>query len=182
VADRDTGLGVLLVVATVLMGLIAGFFYAYACSVMLGLDRVGDRAFIDTMQQINATVRNAGFAPSFFGSLVVTAVLAVLLLVRRHPVRWWVTAAALLYLGAFLVTFGVSVPLNEDLAAAGPADQIADPAGVRDDYEVPWVTWNLVRTVLSTAALAALAWASLQFGRATPRDGHACAPTHGTTP
>ena len=59
----------LLVGSTVAVGLMAGFFYAYACSVMVGLDRVDDRTFIVTMQWINATVRNAAFAPAFFGSL-----------------------------------------------------------------------------------------------------------------
>ena len=58
----------LLVASTVVVGLMAGFFYAYACSVMVGLDRVDDRTFIVTMQWINATVRNAAFAPAFFGS------------------------------------------------------------------------------------------------------------------
>jgi uncharacterized membrane protein len=147
------------------MGLIAGFFYAYACSVMLGLARVDDPTFIDTMQQINATVRNAGFAPSFFGSLVLTVVAAIVLVVRRHPVRWWVIAAAVLYLAAFLITMGISVPLNDEIAAAGTVAQISDPAGVRDDYEGPWVAWNLVRTVFSTAALAALVWACLNIDR-----------------
>ena len=61
-------LAVLLAASTVAVGLMAGFFYAYACSVMVGLDRVDDRTFIVTMQWINATVRNAAFAPAFFGA------------------------------------------------------------------------------------------------------------------
>jgi uncharacterized membrane protein len=66
--SRDA-LAVLLVASTLTVALMAGFFYAYACSVMVGLDRVDDRTFIVTMQWINATVRNAAFAPAFFGSL-----------------------------------------------------------------------------------------------------------------
>lgn len=149
----ETGL---LTTATILMGLIAGFFYAYACSVMLGLARTDDRTFIASMQAINATVRNYGFAPSFFGALLVSVVAAALTQLRRSPTRWWVTAAALLYGAAFAITMGISVPLNDRLAAAGPVGQITDPAAVRAAYEDLWVTWNLIRTVLSTAALAAL--------------------------
>lgn len=37
-----------------------------------------------------------------------------------------------------------------------PPDQIADLAAVGDQYEGPWVLWNPVRTVLSSAALAGL--------------------------
>ncbi len=110
-----------------LVGLIAGFFYAYACSVMVGLADTDDRTFIAAMQAINANVRNAGFAPSFFGALTYAV-------------------------GAFLLTMGVSVPLNDEPAAAGPPASIADPAAVRADYEDPWVTWNLVRTIASTIA------------------------------
>lgn len=63
----------LLGAAMVTTGLMAGFFYTYSCSVMLGLDLVGDRAFIDTMRSINSTVRNTWFGNSFFGALLLTA-------------------------------------------------------------------------------------------------------------
>jgi uncharacterized membrane protein len=117
----------------------AGFFYAYACSVMIGLDRVDDRTFIVTMQWINATVRNAAFAPAFFGSLVLTVAAAVVAVVSARTSRGWIVAAAVLYAAAFLVTVTLNVPLNSQLAAAGPADQISDPAAVRAAFEGPWV-------------------------------------------
>lgn len=151
----------LLLVTTTLMGLIAGFFYAFACSVMVGLARTDDLTFVNTMQWINATVRNVGFAPSFFGSLLCAVAVAGVALWRRSPARWWITGAALCYAIAFGVTMWINVPMNETLAAAGPAEAIADLGGVRRDYEGPWVRWNLVRTVLSTLALVALARAAL---------------------
>ena len=154
----------LLHAATVLMGLIAGFFYAYACSVMIGLARLDDRTFITAMQAINATVRNAAFAPSFFGALLVTGAAALAALRNQSGARRWVLAALALYAAAFLVTMGVSVPLNESLAAAGPVATMVDPATVRADYENPWVLWNIVRTVLSTVALAALVQATRRAG------------------
>jgi uncharacterized membrane protein len=152
------GAGPLLGAATVAMGLIAGFFYAYACSVMIGLARVDDHTFVATMQSINATVRNAGFAPSFFGALLLTgaAAAAQARTGRRRPAVVWILGALALYVAAFGVTMGVSVPLNDELARAGDPDRIADLAAVRDRYEAPWVTWNIVRTVASTAALACL--------------------------
>ena len=145
--------------------LIAGFFYAYACSVMVGLDRVDDRTFVTTMQWINATVRNAGFAPAFFGALLLPAAAALVLARRRSPAAWWVVAGLVLYAGAFAVTMGISVPLNDELAAAGSPDTISDLPAVRRAYEDPWVFWNLVRTGLSTAALVALVRALAVLGR-----------------
>lgn len=147
--------------ATVLTGLIAGFYYAYACSVMLGLAQTDDRTFIASMQAINATVRNWWFAPSFFGSVLVTVLAVVIGQVRRSEGRWWTGAAALLVASGFALTLGVNVPLNDNLAAAGPAGKLADPAAVRAAYEDGWVVWNIVRTVLSVSAVAALVRASL---------------------
>jgi uncharacterized membrane protein len=149
-------------VTAVLMGLIAGFFYAYACSVMLGLAEVDDRTFIDTMQAINATVRNAGFAPSFFGSLFASVATAGVLYAKRNPARHLVALAAALYFVAFAITFGISVPMNNDLSDAGAVATITDHAAVRDAYEDPWVTWNLIRTGFATAALAALVAAGMR--------------------
>ncbi|GIH75955.1 DUF1772 domain-containing protein [Planobispora longispora] len=156
--------------ATTLMGLIAGFFYAYACSVMIGLARVDDRTFIDSMQWINATVRNVWFAPAFFGALLVTAVAAALHLGRaQRPVLGWVVAALVLYGAAFGITMGVNVPLNEQLAAAGDPASLADPAAARASYEGVWTAWNTTRTVASTAALACLVRALMLHGRHTAR-------------
>jgi uncharacterized membrane protein len=154
-------LAVLLAVSTVTVGLMAGFFYAYACSVMVGLDRVDDRTFIVTMQWINATVRNAAFAPAFFGSLVLTIAAAVVAVVSSRSARGWIVAAAVLYAAAVLVTLTLKVPLNEQLAAAGPADQISDLPAVRAAFEGPWIRWNLLRTGLTIGSLTALSIALL---------------------
>jgi len=44
-------------------------------------------------------------------------------------------------------------------------DRIADLAHVRSRFEGPWVAANIVRTLLSTAAVAALARALFLYGR-----------------
>jgi hypothetical protein len=60
----------------------------------------------------------------------------------------------------------INEPLNNDLTDAGDPSRIADVAGVRDDFEDPWVAWHAVRTILSTAALGALGYALVLHGRA----------------
>ncbi|MBM7774791.1 putative membrane protein [Actinokineospora baliensis] len=137
--------------ATTLMALIAGFFYAYACSVMPGLATVDDRTFVEAMRGINAVVRNVAFAPSFFGALLVTGI-AVALQLRLRRVLPWTAAALVLYAAAFVLTLAVNVPLNEWLATA----DLADPAAVRARYEGPWITWNIIRTALATLAVVCL--------------------------
>ena len=147
---------VLTVLATVAMGLMAGTFYAYAVSVMVGLHRTDDLTFVTTMQALNEVTPNAAFAPALLGALVLPIVAAVVAFRRRSRARSALVAAAALYAAAFVVTIAGNVPLNDDLEAAGPPDQIADVHQVREDFEDPWVLWNDVRMVLTTGGLVAL--------------------------
>lgn len=66
-------------IALLLCGAIFGFFYAYSVSVMWGLDSADPRSAIAAMRGINRVVRNAAFAPAFFGTplaLLASATLA----------------------------------------------------------------------------------------------------------
>jgi uncharacterized membrane protein len=151
-----------LTLATLTTGLISGFFYAYACSVTLGLGLLSDEQYVEAMQAINATVRNGVFAFSFFG-----AVLSLLLAVAVHGPRLrsrrflLIALAAVLYIGGgFMVTFLVNVPMNEELARVGDLSPAA-LAQIRAEYEGPWNFWNGVRTVFSSLAFVALIGACL---------------------
>jgi uncharacterized membrane protein len=144
-----------LVAATIATGLAAGFFYAYHVSVTRGHALVSDRAYVEAMQAINATVRNLEFALGFFGALVLGAAALVLHAGRWRSVTTWLLAAGVgLYLAAFLVTMAVNVPLNEELARAAPSGP--DLAAVRAAYEPAWNRANALRTGLSVAAFACL--------------------------
>ncbi len=165
----DRGAGLLLGAALVAVGLLAGVYFAFAVSVMPALADVDDRTFIDTMQHIDDAIQNPVFFLSVFGSLIFPAVSAVL--ERRAGLRdaaAWVIAALIFSALAFLVTIAFNIPLNEDLVNVGDPAAIANPsllAGARDDFEDPWVAWNIVRTVASTAALACLGRALVLHGR-----------------
>jgi uncharacterized membrane protein len=151
-----------LTLATLTTGLISGFFYAYACSVTLGLALLPDGQYVEAMQAINATVRNGLFAFGFFG-----AALSLLLALVAHAPRprsrrfVLIALACVLYIGGgFMVTFLVNVPMNEELARVGEARPVV-LAQVRAGYEGPWNFWNGVRTVFSSLAFVALIGAGL---------------------
>jgi uncharacterized membrane protein len=153
-----------LTLATLTTGLISGFFYAYACSVTLGLGLLPDEQYIEAMRAINATVRNGVFAFGFFGA-VLALLLALVFYAPRVRTRRFVLialAAALYIGGAFAVTFLVNVPMNEELArvSVGKMDTAA-LAQIRAEYEGPWNFWNGVRTVFSSLAFVALIGACL---------------------
>jgi uncharacterized membrane protein len=147
---------ILTVLATVAMALVAGTFYAYAVSVMVGLHRTDDLTFVTTMQALNEVTPNAAFAPALLGALALPLVATIVATRRRSRARAPLAVATVLYAGALVVTIAGNVPLNDDLEAAGPPDQIADVHQVREDFEDPWVLWNDVRAILTTGGLLAL--------------------------
>lgn len=141
--------------ALLLSGAIFGFFYAWVCSTMWGLDAADPRLAIGAMQAMNASVRNAVFAPAFFGTplaQLVAAVLAIMARRGRSAIAFGI--AALVYLGGgLLLTLLVNVPMNEALAlVAIPADA-ASAAAVWRAYSEPWQMWNLLRTAASGISL-----------------------------
>lgn len=154
---NDAIAGTVLGAATVATGLIAGSFYVFACAVMPGLARSDDRVYVEVMRDINDVIQNPVFFLSFLGALVLAGVSAWQ--ARGRPYRWWVWAALAVYGLAFLVTVAFNIPLNDGLEGGG------DPAALREEFEGPWVAWNVVRAVLSTVAVGCLGRALVGYGR-----------------
>ncbi|MFM1730746.1 anthrone oxygenase family protein [Prescottella soli] len=145
-------------------GLVAGLFAGFAYAVMPGLGRSDDHTFVEAMQKINVAILNGWFMFCFVGGLLLT-VAALLSHVRSGSgVLPWIVAALVLYLVMFVITGTVNVPLNDELARAG--EHLTDPSAVRAHFESKWVTWNIVRALVTTVAFAALAWALVLHGRA----------------
>jgi uncharacterized membrane protein len=157
-----------LIAAAATTGLMAGVFGLYAHTIMRGLGKTDDRTFVGAFQAIDRAIINPLFLATFFGGLLLTGLAAVLhLRDDGGSVRTWAIAACALYAMVVAITMVVHVPLNDDIKAAGDPDRIADLAAVRDAFhETRWVTWNVIRTVLNTAAFACLLWALVLAGRA----------------
>jgi uncharacterized membrane protein len=157
--------GLVLGAALVAMTLVVGLIYTFAVAVMPNLAGVDDHTFVLITQRFNA---NPVFPLTFTAALVLTALAAVLQ--RRHgngvAVRWTV-AALVLYGMVVAITAGLHIPLNYQIDQAGDPDRIADLAHVRNQFEGPWVAGNILRMLLSIAAVAALARALLLHGRST---------------
>lgn len=145
----------LCLVSLILTGALFGFFYAWVCSTMWGLDAADPRIAIPAMQAMNASVRNAVFAPAFFGAplalLLATALLAITS--QRAAALWFAAATLLVVLLSFVLTMQVNVPMNESLALIDvPTDQSAAQA-IWKDYSPRWQVWNQIRTIASGLAL-----------------------------
>lgn len=140
----------LLVGSATTVGLVAGLFAAFSYGVMPGLRAVDDATFVTTMGSINRAILNPVFGV-LFGGAALLAVAAAVAAWYEPSARWWVITGTALHLAAVGVTVGVNVPLNERLdEAQGPQ------AEARAGFEQRWVRWNLLRSVLGTAALVCL--------------------------
>ena len=143
------------IVAIVLAGAIFGFFYAWVCSTMWGLDAADPRVAIEAMQAMNASVRNAVFFPAFFLTPVALALAGWLLhrTGRRDAARWFLAAAMVYLAGGLTLTMAVNVPMNERLADIAVPVSRAEAETIWSDYSGRWQVWNAVRTVSSGGSL-----------------------------
>jgi uncharacterized membrane protein len=163
-ADRNAD--IVLGAAVIAMGLLAGLFYAFDVAVMPALTAADDRTLVDAMQQMIDKIENPAFFLTFLGAPALAAV--ALFQARRSgsaKTAGWIVAGLALYAVTVVVTFAFHFPLNDELKEAGDPARIENLAAVRDDFVTPWVAWNIVRTLASTAAFGCLAWALVLRGR-----------------
>lgn len=149
-----------------LSGAIFGFFYAWVCSTMWGLDAADPRVAIAAMQAMNASVRNLVFAPAFFGTpfvLLLTAGLAFAMQHRRAALLFALAGGGYLLGGAGL-TMLVNVPMNEALAQLAVPEAEQEARDIWRAYSPEWQNYNIIRTVVSglTLALSGMAILSLR--------------------
>lgn len=138
-----------------LSGAIFGFFYAWICSTMWGLDAADPRIAIGAMQAMNASVRNAFFAPAFFATPLVLALTAFFLFRQmQRPAATAFAVASLVYLiGGLILTMAVNVPMNEALGRMAIPEDIEAARRIWQDYSPRWQLWNTIRTLASGLAL-----------------------------
>ncbi|WP_238366806.1 DUF1772 domain-containing protein [Mesobacterium pallidum] len=142
-------------VSLLLSGAIFGFFYAWICSTMWGLDAADPRVAIEAMQAMNASVRNPVFAPAFFGTpfvLMATGLVARAAGQGRAALAFG--AAGLLYLvGGMILTMAVNVPMNEALGATAVPESREAAESIWLAYSPRWQVYNIARTIVSGLSL-----------------------------
>lgn len=138
--------------ALLLNAAIFGFFYAYVCSAMWGLDQADPRIAIPAMQAINGAVRNAAFMPAFFITPLALGLVAVL--VRKHRAwPWWAAAGLCYFIGGLVLTMAINVPMNEELALLVTPESKEAAAAIWAEFSPDWQFYNLLRTVFSGISL-----------------------------
>lgn len=143
------------IIALIIFGLIAGFFYAYSVDVMPALDNLPAQEAIRSMQEINTAVRNPVFFTTFFGPLIIGTITVVLLtLAKNKKATIYILLATLTYLlTAFLPTAAINVPMNLQLGLIDLPIGNDKAMEIWKVYSAKWTFWNTARTIGSTIAL-----------------------------
>ena len=150
-------------------GAMFGFFFAWVCSTLWGLDAADPNVAIAAMQAMNASVRNVVFAPAFFGTpvLLILTALAALRVKEGEAAACFALAGILYVLGAMVTTMTANVPLNEMLAAVETPLDRQTAQDVWRSYSGPWQVWNAVRAVVLGVVLALAGWGLTSIRAAT---------------
>lgn len=145
---------VVLIITTVLTALIAGLFYAYSCSVVLGLGKLNDTEYLKAMQNINREILNPFFFMSFMGTAVLLPVSAFLMR-GQQPAFIFLLLAALAYvIGVFGVTIAGNVPMNDTLDKFDISNSTREAIKqMRESFENRWNFFNNIRTVFSVISI-----------------------------
>ncbi|WP_082140557.1 DUF1772 domain-containing protein [Chryseobacterium sp. FH2] len=145
---------VILIITSTLTALIAGLFYAYSCSVILGLGKLSDTEYLKAMQSINREILNPVFFMSFMGAAIMLPV-TTFLLRGQGSVFVLLLIATLVYLvGVFGVTVVGNVPLNDQLGNFDIVNSSAEAIKqMRKTFEIRWNMLNHVRTICNTLSI-----------------------------
>ena len=146
----------LLILAVLGSGLIAGLFSSFSNFIMKALAKIPTSNGISAMQSINIVIVRPAFILVFFG----TGVLSVVAVVwgwqeLNIMARTFASLGAAVYIfGGLGVTMAFNVPLNNRLAQVLPDSKEGEK--MWQLYLVKWVRWNHVRslaTIFSTLFL-----------------------------
>lgn len=135
------------ILALLFHGLMAGLFYAYSISVMWALDAIEPAQAVAAMRSVNRKILNPWFLPVFVLTSVPSLAVGLLLLLGDgHATAGilFLAAAAVYFLGCFVVTMAANVPLNNALEAGA-----VDWAG----FSPRWQRLNHLRSLACAASL-----------------------------
>ena len=159
---------IVLMAATLLCSLVAGFVFAFAVVVMPGVKNLNDGEFIRAFQVMDRVIQNNQplFMLVWIGSslaLIVATGLGIAELSGGKRLLLLV-AAGLYLLAVQAPTITINIPLNNKLQTLDvDAMNERDRQLARADFEPRWNRWNAMRTMFASLASALLIILLLQL-------------------
>lgn len=152
---------IVLVIATLLVSLVAGFLFAFAVVAMPGLKKLNDGEFIRAFQGIDGIIQNNHplFMLVWMGSVLFLIAAAVLGFTQLESLqRNFLLVATVLYIiGVQAPTIVINVPRNNVIQTVNvDTTNATDMRRARIDFEDVWNRSNQFRTVMSITVTAIL--------------------------
>lgn len=150
----ETALAAVLILATLLCTLVAGFVLLFAIVVMPGIGTLSDREFLRAFQVIDRVIQNnqPHFLFVWIGSAVALLVAAAfgIGLLEGTSRSLLIVATAVFIVGVQLPTVMVNIPLNNRVQALS-LDTLDETslATERRRFEGAWNRWNLIRSAFA---------------------------------
>ena len=147
---------IILALTATSIALMAGLFYSYSCSVVLGLALLPDAEYIAAMQSINKAIQNPVFFTCFLGTVLLLPISAYLNYFQPIPLRFWLllTATILYITGVISVTAFGNIPLNNALEKFNLLNASKEKINLqRTIFETRWNNLNTIRTISSILSL-----------------------------
>ncbi|MGR6914204.1 anthrone oxygenase family protein [[Actinomadura] parvosata] len=132
----------LALITLLLHGALTGLFYTFSMSVMPGLNAIDPAQAEAAMRSVNRKILNPWLYLAFLGSPLAALVTGIL--ANGPAALWFFAAAGVSFVGSFLVTMAINVPMNNALDAGTMSFT---------DYSPRWTAFNTLRAVASAAGL-----------------------------
>lgn len=148
---------ILLLAATLLCSLTAGFLFAFSVVIMPGIERLDDGAFVRAFQVMDRIIQDNHpiFIFVWVGSVIALlgATIGGLVLLTGAARICLIAAAAIYLAGVQLPTFTINIPLNNAIQAVD-VETVGDETlrETREAFESRWNRWNGIRTGFAVLA------------------------------
>lgn len=150
----ETIFPIVLIIATLLVALIAGFLFAFAVVTMPGIKRLNDKDFIRAFQVMDGVIQDNSplFGLVWGGSIVGMLATAGLGIAHLEGTELLIVISATIiyFVAVQFTTIAFNIPLNNQLQALDVnAMSIPGLKTARGNFEDRWNFWNRSRAIVS---------------------------------
>jgi uncharacterized membrane protein len=143
---------IILALAILLTGLMAGIFFTWSNAVKPGIGKLSDIEYLRALQSMNRVILNNAFKIIFLGAIIAVALVPVFYfnLYPRNIFWLFVFTLIIYWIGVFGVTVSGNIPLNEILDKTNIESITSEEIKtLRKSIEVKWNNFNLIRCISS---------------------------------
>lgn len=144
---------IVIIVALLMNGAMAGVFFGFSTAVMPAFDAIKPEEAVAAMQSINRKILNPRFLLTFVGGPIVALAAGVVALIagQTTPALFAFAGGAVAFVGSLILTGAVNVPMNNALDGNETTWAAFSPRWTRFNTIRGWA--NALATVLLALAL-----------------------------